>query len=241
MEEFIHCSGGPPSFYGFCEETLDSLLLKVLPVNFTHIDVSESMYQQSHLVGNYENPQNQQIFIVQALSEACAVNFNFQVSSPISLIQYKLMCDMLVSKLQSSTEEMECDAVHLMQLLLSSNPKFEGIMRTELKDMKTARKAVCSALHTLEYDHTDFTKLPPVTELIQSLLVQWLVRHFCKELMQLMTPEALVLHERQIPASYIHNYLTYQKHFSLKDLIQQQLNKISAQEVRYVLIVDYSH
>ena len=107
-----------------------------------------------------------------------------------------------------------------------------------MKDPVSARVAVISALDTLLRGHTDSTyaacAVAPATQLIWSLLIQWLVRHFCKRLMQLMTPEALVLHERQIPASYIHNYLTYQKHFSLKDLIQQQLNKIAMQGKRYV-------
>jgi len=124
--------------------------------------------------------------------------------------------------------------------VLSSNPEFEGVMMTEMNDMETARKAVQSALDTLPRFHDDSTyTVPPVTQLIWSLLVQWLVRHFCKRLMQLMTPEALVLHERQIPASYIHNYLTFQKHFSLKDLIQQQLNKITLQKERYVLTANF--
>ena len=82
-KEFIHCSGGPSSFYGFCEETLDSLLLKVLPVKFTYTDVSESTHQLSLPLGYFENPQNQQIFIMQVLTEALKVNFNFQVSSAI--------------------------------------------------------------------------------------------------------------------------------------------------------------
>ena len=107
-----------------------------------------------------------------------------------------------------------------------------------MKDPVSARVAVISALDTLLRGHTDSTyaayAVAPATQLIRSLLIQWLVRHFCKRLMQLMTPEALVLHERQIPASYIHNYLTYQKHFSLKDLIQQQLHKIAMQGKRYV-------
>ena len=104
-----------------------------------------------------------------------------------------------------------------------------------MNDPETTRVAVQSALDTLARVHGDSTyTVPPVTQLIWSLLVQWLVRHFCKVLMQLMTPEALVLHGRQIPASYIHNYLTFQKHFSLKDLIQQQLDRIALQEERYV-------
>ena len=128
-----------------------------------------------------------------------------------------------------------------MDLVLSSNSKFEGIMQAELKDIETARKTVHSDLESLQKDHIDFTQpLAPVTQLVQSLLVQWLVRHFCKRLMQLMTPEALVLHEHQIPASYIHNYLTYQKHFSLKDLIQQQLDRIAVQEKRYILLANYN-
>ena len=132
---------------------------------------------------------------------------------------------------------MECDAEHLFQLVLSSN-HFKGVMKMEMKDPVSARVAVLSALDMLQRGHVDYTyaayAVSPATKLIRSLLVQWLVRHFCKALMQLMTPEALVLHERQLPASYIHNYLTYQKHFNLKDLIQQQLLKIAMQGKRYV-------
>lgn len=140
--------------------------------------------------------------------------------------------------LQCSEEEMKCDAEHLFQLVLSSNPDFKGVMRMEMKDPVSVRLAVLSALDTLQRGHVDSTyaayAVAPATQLIRSLLVQWLVRHFCKALMQLMTPEALVLHEHQLPALYIHNYLTYQKHFSLKDLIQQQLLKIAKQRKRYV-------
>ena len=127
---------------------------------------------------------------------------------------------------------MECDAEYLASLVQSSNPKFERIIKTELNDKATARQAVLFAFNTPQRGH-----IQPVTQLIRSLLVQWLVRYLCKEVMQLMTPEALVLHERQIPASYIHHYLTYQKHFSLKDLIQQQLDRIALQEKKYVLKV----
>ena len=133
---------------------------------------------------------------------------------------------------------MECDAEYLASLVQSSNPKFERIIKTELNDKATARQAVLCAFNTLQRAPIDLTQpLAPVTQLIWSLLVQWLVRYLCKEVMQLMTPEALVLHERQIPALYIRNYLTYQKHFSLKDLIQQQLDKIAVQGKRYVLRV----
>jgi len=130
---------------------------------------------------------------------------------------------------------MKHDAECLFHLVLSSNPNFEGAMKTEVKDIEAAKAAIHSALESLQRGHIDSTEeLPPATQLMLSLLVQWLVRHFCKQLIQLMTPEALVLHEKQIPASYIQHYLSYQKHFSLKGLIQQQLDKVAAQGNRYV-------
>ena len=140
---------------------------------------------------------------------------------------------------QCPAEEMKHDAECLFRLVLSSNPNFEGAMKTEVKDMETAKAAIHSALEALQRDHIDFTEaLSPVTQLIWSLLVQWLVRHICKQLILLMTPEALVLHEKQIPASYIKHYLSYQKHFSLKDLIQQQLDKVAVQGIRYGFTLD---
>ena len=133
---------------------------------------------------------------------------------------------------------MEYDAESLASLVQSSNPMFEGIIKKELNDLATARQAVLSAFNTLQRDPVDSSQsLAPASQLMRSLLVQWLVRYLCKEVMQLMTPEALVLHERQIPASYIHNYLIYQKHFSLIDLIQQQIDRIGVQGKMYVLRV----
>ena len=161
------------------------------------------------------------------------------------MTQFLYSCELrsivfIICFLQCFAEELECDAAHLFDLVLSSNPEFEGVMRTEMNDTETARITVQSALDTLARVHGDSTyAVPPVIQLIWSLLVQWLVRHFCKALMQLMTPEALVLHERQIPASYIHNYLIFQKHFSLKDLIQQQIDRIALQEKRCVFTLKF--
>ena len=141
---------------------------------------------------------------------------------------------------QCPAEEMKHDAECLFRLVLSSNPNLEGALKTEVKDMETAKAAIHSALEALQRGHIDFTEaLPPAIQLMWSLLVQWLVRQFCKQLIQLITPEALVLHEEQIPAPYIHCYLSYQKHFSLKGLIQQQLDKVAVQGNRYELTLDY--
>jgi len=143
---------------------------------------------------------------------------------------------LLFSIPQCPAEEMKHDTECLFRLVLSSNPNFEGVMNTEMQDMETSTAAIHSALNALQRGHIDFTEaLSPATQLMWSLLIQWLVRQFCKQLIQLMTPEALVLHAKQIPASYIHCYLSYQQHFSLKGLIQQQLDKVVVQGNRYEL------
>ena len=54
-----------------------------------------------------------------------------------------------------------------------------------------------------------------------TVLEQWLVRYLCKRLMQLMTSEALILHRRKIPSSYLESYLSFDVHFSLKELINK--------------------
>ena len=65
--------------YGFCEETLDSLLLTVLPVGSepplaTGIKLP---FQQLTSVDIFENEQEKQTYILQMLTEALRQNFKF--------------------------------------------------------------------------------------------------------------------------------------------------------------------
>ena len=55
--------------------------------------------------------------------------------------------------------------------------------------------------------------------LIIQIIEQILIRYVIKKMMQLMTPEGIVLNNEIIPQSYIVNYLKFQTHFSLKDTI----------------------
>ena len=249
MQEFVQCIGGPSSIYGFCEDTLDSLLLTVLPVGSEPPPTTgiKLPLQQPTSVDIIENEQEKQTYILQMLTEALRQNFRFHFHN-VSHLTFKLIiqlnrCYVVLGCFcfhipQCPAEEMKHDAECLFRLVLSSNPNFVGVMNTEVQNVETAKAAIHSALDALQRDHIDFMELSPVTQFIWSLLVQWLVRHFCKQLIQLMTPEALVLHAKQIPASYIQCYLSYQKHFSLKDLIQQQLDKAVVQGNRYEVTLD---
>jgi len=65
--------------YGFCEETLDSLLLTVLPVG-TELPLSTEIklpLEQLTVMDNFENEEEKQTYILQVLTEALRQNFKF--------------------------------------------------------------------------------------------------------------------------------------------------------------------
>ena len=131
--------------------------------------------------------------------------------------------------LQCTIGELEMDADHLFPLLFR-DAAFEGAYQNLTID--SAHQAVSKALEVL-HTATDpqeegvvQTEMSPEASLVVGLLQQWLVRHMTKQLMKLMTSEAVTLHRKQIPASYIDNYLTYQQHFSIKKLLELQLRAL---------------
>ena len=112
------------------------------------------------------------------------------------------------------------DADHVFSQL-KQDPAYDGVLQH--LTFSSAYQAVVEAMQVL---HTAPGSEGEVEEglsteggMVVSLLQQWLIRHLCKSLMELMTTEALTLHRKKIPASYIDNYLTYQQHFSLKEFI----------------------
>ena len=56
--------------------------------------------------------------------------------------------------------------------------------------------------------------------------MQWLVQFLVKKVIQLLTPEGLVINHLKIPQNFVYSYLKTQEHFSLKELIQNQLTKL---------------
>ena len=113
--------------------------------------------------------------------------------------------------------------------LLSTDVRYGRFMldiqHTDIKStLISAMDIVCNPNTT--------SKLSSQIRFIITLFQQWLIRLLCKKAMQLLTPEALVLHHKCIPSSYIENYLRHQAHFSLKELVAL-FNAIKASSQRY--------
>ena len=118
--------------------------------------------------------------------------------------------------MQISSNELDAD-----QLFSIVQHIYGGVV--EQLDCQTVVQAVIEAIDTLHTasELNGYTEVSNEASLVISLLQQWLVRYFCMKLMQLMTPEALILNRNKIPLFYLVNYLTHQNHFSLKKLIQR--------------------
>lgn len=131
------------------------------------------------------------------------------------------------------------DAQHIFPLL-KKDASFEAAF--DMLSVESANEAVNEALGLLHSapDPKDEGIVPQEMSqeacLVVSVLQQWLVRHLCKSLMQLMTPEALCLHRKKIPASLIDNYLTNQQHFSLKRLLDYHLGALQSSD-RYMIVL----
>lgn len=141
--------------------------------------------------------------------------------------------------LQYSPEELRLDAEEVFSHVLRDS-EFAG--HFSLLNVEVALMAITDALYAL-YHSTTSTKREVTAEIsvdacmIVSVLTQWLTRHLCKQLFQLMTPEALCMRHRKIPSSYIQNYLNHQHHFSLKTLVEAQVSLLDNSRYAAFLLV----
>lgn len=109
--------------------------------------------------------------------------------------------------------------------LVARDSQFGGQL-SELT-VKDVLKAIPEALHGLYHassaNKDRRTDLSINACMVISVFLQWLVRHICKRLMQLMTTEALTTRYKTLPHHYTETYLKHQSHFNLQILIDRQL------------------
>ena len=103
--------------------------------------------------------------------------------------------------------------------VILQDPKFKGLMKN--LEHEEVTRAIPEAINALYSENGGLVDISSEGHLVIALLKQWLVRHICKRLMQLMTPEAFILRRTIIPFSYMKNYLNFHAHFSLKNLVDK--------------------
>ena len=136
------------------------------------------------------------------------------------------VCELLIF-FQCSDEEMQLDAREVMDHVLRDSEFAGQVLRmstesSSTETIYTAATEALEALYTIRSIDEVQKEVSPNACLMISVMTQWLIRYLCKRLMQLMTSEALCVHHRRIPTSYIQAYLNHQHHFSLKALLESQ-------------------
>lgn len=129
---------------------------------------------------------------------------------------------------QLSSKELTADAEHTFSVVCQ-DPNFKDIIPSLLP--KNVSPLVDEVLHILYHDPTAHKNNPPLMVhtdscMVISLLLQWLSSYMIRRLLQLMTPEALIVNIKQIPVPYREMYLRFQEHFSIKELINNHLEKL---------------
>ncbi len=145
--------------------------------------------------------------------------------------QYTVCCRDPVNEIpQVLDEELALDAAHVFSLIWSNKQmatRFKGMSHTEID---LAVDQAFGKLHDVNSMTDGCISTSEQAAIVISVLQQWLIYFLCKALMQLMTPEALVHHRKRIPSSYLENYLTHQKHFSLRGLTDYYRELLNQQE-----------
>ncbi len=141
--------------------------------------------------------------------------------------------DIFLLTLQCSPDELRLDAEEVFAHI-QQDAEFAGHISQLTPPV--ILEAVNEALHSLyttplPSSHDTKTNVSVNACLVVTVLTQWLIRHLCKRLTQLMTSESLCMYHKKIPTSYIQNYLNHQHHFSLKRLLESQRALLDQAEV----------
>jgi hypothetical protein len=178
-------------------ETLRSLLLSIMP-----------SFNNEYTIGSSE---------IDAYTEDKDIRMNILVTALNSLrTNHAQWIIPILSK-----EELQSDCEEIFKYLENSSSFSEDTVNInfDLKAIGEALDAIyipCGEPQTMNYDSC----------LVIAVIVHWLIRYAAKCLLNILTPEALVVNAKSIPKFLIKAYFQFQEHFSLKKLIKLRLNNL---------------
>ena len=118
------------------------------------------------------------------------------------------------------TADLSSAADHVSSVLMKDSDFF-GILQN-LCDQPISSSIIDEAVDYLvnNSDVQQASTTPTVAcQMVITFLLQWLVTYLCERLIQLMTPETLIINHKKIPSYYMNIYLNQQHHFKLIELI----------------------
>ena len=124
-------------------------------------------------------------------------------------------------------------AAEYVARVLTTDLDFSGIL-SNLLEQPISSSIINDAVDYL-VNKSNASTIPTVAcKMVIAFLLQWLVTYLCERLMQLVTPEALIINHKKIPSYYMNVYLNQQHHFKLKELITDYHSALRCKDTPYV-------
>ena len=120
---------------------------------------------------------------------------------------------------QDPGTEFSEDAKHIFAIVCINNQHFKihwDNLRADFSIDYIINSISSTIRHLRSSDRVE--QLPMAVDFTCAILNQWLVVYYCKKMLQLMTPEALVTQGRSMYRHYFKTYLKRQVHFSLRKM-----------------------
>uniref|UniRef100_A0A1X7VIM8 Uncharacterized protein n=1 Tax=Amphimedon queenslandica TaxID=400682 RepID=A0A1X7VIM8_AMPQE len=202
--EFVQkCSES--SFYGFTDQTIDSLLLSLVSYHGFE-DSYDTNFSETAIPCCYS--KNCQ----------CDTNEGFFIRKVVALFS-----DIFNISLSLGDCEEFCEVIKHM--MLRNDDRIVSYFDAEFDQDKMATSL------KKDIEKVSSANLLSIESFPLSLLRKLIVMHLTNQLLHLMTPEALVIHSRRIEPYYKICYLNHQHHFSLPNIVQSQLNLLKDRNV----------
>ena len=125
--------------------------------------------------------------------------------------------------LQHQPADLQNDSEELIAML-SQDEDYQSTF-TNMNDQDIER-CVRTAMEDLHGSHCEPVSVEKDSRLVIALISQWLVRYLARRALQLLTPEGLLKYHSRLPHSYINAFLDCEQHFSLKAVVENQLNRL---------------
>ena len=193
-----------------CEDTLESLFLTILPTQrYGYTPISE---QCRYCVKDEIEPH---VALLITIHDALRKNAGFRIP----------MCDPL---------EVQDAAEYIMNIIMESEKHdFQEILKNlKIASITSIVDEAFSCLYNAPSSSEDEQSFELYNDAcaVIAVIIQWLVMCLCKRLMQLITPEALVIHNQELPRHYCQAYMKSQEHFDLKTLVFMQQKQMEKNE-----------
>ena len=139
----------------------------------------------------------------------------------LSMYYYRLIVLQVTASLSSAAE--------YVARVLTTDLDFSGIL-SNLCERTISSSIINEAVDYL-VNKSNASTIPTVAcKMVIAFLLQWLVTYLCERLLQLVTPEALIINHKKIPSYYMDVYLNQQHHFKLKELITDYHSALLCQD-----------